>query len=228
MATCPFCNQTIDDDGYYCEYCGKKLYICPQCFPTTHKYGKGEGKRCGNCGAPLVPADPQDRGNTGGSTLDAPSQPLSAAATAAATAATATAAAAAVATATAAATTAAAAADTATAAAITAAAVLLRHCALGTLIPFYAHIPLLSGYEHTTHAHRLRDYWKRAGQLYRAALHLYLYLQHPRPIQPDTLGLDPSPTLDRGMAPKSMASPAPPHRISPSETSCASPIFIIS
>ena len=52
MATCPNCNKHIDDDSYYCEHCGTKLYACPKC----HTIGKGEGKRCGQCGTKLVEA----------------------------------------------------------------------------------------------------------------------------------------------------------------------------
>lgn len=56
MTTCPKCKKIIDDDGYYCEHCGEELYVCPKCFPVTRVYGKGAGKRCGNCGEPLVAA----------------------------------------------------------------------------------------------------------------------------------------------------------------------------
>lgn len=52
MAICPNCNQQIDNDSYFCEHCGTKLYACPKC----HTIGKGEGKRCGQCGTKLVEA----------------------------------------------------------------------------------------------------------------------------------------------------------------------------
>ena len=52
MATCPNCNKHIDDDSYYCEHCGTKLYACPKC----HTIGKGENKCCGQCGTKLVEA----------------------------------------------------------------------------------------------------------------------------------------------------------------------------
>lgn len=52
MATCPNCNKQIDDDSYYCEHCGEKLYACPRC----RTIGKGEGKCCGQCGSKLVEA----------------------------------------------------------------------------------------------------------------------------------------------------------------------------
>ncbi|MDE6410555.1 MAG: FHA domain-containing protein [Muribaculaceae bacterium] len=49
---CYKCKQEIDSDSLYCDQCGEKLYICPDC----HIPGKGEGKRCGKCGKPLVAA----------------------------------------------------------------------------------------------------------------------------------------------------------------------------
>lgn len=62
MATCPICKERIDDDSYFCEHCGTELYICPACFPQTRTFGKGAGKRCGQCGGPLVPAKTQEDG----------------------------------------------------------------------------------------------------------------------------------------------------------------------
>lgn len=50
---CANCKQHIEDDSWYCDQCGTKIYICPQC----HIPGKGEGKRCGMCGAKLVAAE---------------------------------------------------------------------------------------------------------------------------------------------------------------------------
>lgn len=52
MAICPVCKAVIDDDSCYCDQCGNELYACPDC----RKIGKGEGKRCGGCGKPLVKA----------------------------------------------------------------------------------------------------------------------------------------------------------------------------
>ncbi len=51
---CYKCKQEIDSDSLYCDQCGEKIYICPDC----HIPGKGEGKRCGKCGKPLVAAEP--------------------------------------------------------------------------------------------------------------------------------------------------------------------------
>ncbi|MDE6682278.1 MAG: zinc ribbon domain-containing protein, partial [Muribaculaceae bacterium] len=51
---CYKCKQEIDSDSLYCDQCGEKLYICPDC----HIPGKGEGKRCGKCGKPLAVAEP--------------------------------------------------------------------------------------------------------------------------------------------------------------------------
>lgn len=49
---CYHCKQQIDDDSLYCDQCGEKIWLCPQC----HIPGKGEGKRCGRCGSLLVEA----------------------------------------------------------------------------------------------------------------------------------------------------------------------------
>ncbi len=49
---CYKCKCEIEDDSLYCDQCGVKLYICPDCRIP----GKGEGKRCGKCGKPLVDA----------------------------------------------------------------------------------------------------------------------------------------------------------------------------
>lgn len=55
MAKCPKCNSQIEDDSLYCDQCGSLMYVCPSC----HIIGKGEGKRCGNCGQQLVAATSQ-------------------------------------------------------------------------------------------------------------------------------------------------------------------------
>lgn len=49
---CSNCKQHIDDDSWYCDQCGAKIYVCPEC----HVPGKGEGKCCGMCGSKLVAA----------------------------------------------------------------------------------------------------------------------------------------------------------------------------
>ncbi|MDE5786650.1 MAG: zinc ribbon domain-containing protein, partial [Duncaniella sp.] len=49
---CYHCKSQIDDDSIYCDQCGQQIFICTDC----HEPGKGEGKRCGKCGKPLVPA----------------------------------------------------------------------------------------------------------------------------------------------------------------------------
>ena len=49
---CYHCKQQIDDDSLFCDQCGEKIWICPKC----HVPGKGEGKRCGQCGSVLVDA----------------------------------------------------------------------------------------------------------------------------------------------------------------------------
>lgn len=50
---CYDCKSEIEDDSWYCDQCGVKLYVCPDCRIP----GKGEGKRCGKCGKPLVDAE---------------------------------------------------------------------------------------------------------------------------------------------------------------------------
>lgn len=50
LINCPKCRVEIESDSYYCDQCGVELYICPQC----HVFGKG--KRCTQCGQPLVSA----------------------------------------------------------------------------------------------------------------------------------------------------------------------------
>jgi pSer/pThr/pTyr-binding forkhead associated (FHA) protein len=48
---CAFCEAMIDDDSYYCDQCGEKIKLCPQC-------GKpGKGKRCIFDGEPLAAAE---------------------------------------------------------------------------------------------------------------------------------------------------------------------------
>lgn len=50
---CHNCKSSIDDDSWFCDQCGTKIYLCPEC----HTPGKGEGKRCGMCGSKLAPAE---------------------------------------------------------------------------------------------------------------------------------------------------------------------------
>lgn len=49
---CYNCKQQIDDDSLYCDQCGEQIFMCPDCRVP----GKGSGKRCGQCGKPLVAA----------------------------------------------------------------------------------------------------------------------------------------------------------------------------
>lgn len=49
---CYDCKCEIDNDSLFCDQCGVKIYICPECRVP----GKGAGKRCGRCGRPLVAA----------------------------------------------------------------------------------------------------------------------------------------------------------------------------
>lgn len=64
---CFECKADIEDDSLFCDQCGAKIYLCPDCRVP----GKGEGKRCGLCGKKLVAAEaltsgnsPQDAGQT--------------------------------------------------------------------------------------------------------------------------------------------------------------------
>lgn len=50
---CFECKADIDDDSLFCDQCGTKIYLCPDCRVP----GNGEGKRCGLCGKKLVAAD---------------------------------------------------------------------------------------------------------------------------------------------------------------------------
>lgn len=50
---CHNCKSSIDDDSWFCDQCGTRIYLCPEC----HIPGKGEGKRCGMCGSKLTPAE---------------------------------------------------------------------------------------------------------------------------------------------------------------------------
>lgn len=64
-AKCPFCNNEIESDSFYCDQCGEELKICP-----THGFKKG--KICGECGTRLVEAK-----NAGGHPASPPPQPTS-------------------------------------------------------------------------------------------------------------------------------------------------------
>lgn len=45
---CPKCHAQIEEDSIYCDQCGIELFVCPSC--GVH----GKGKRCTQCGQPLV------------------------------------------------------------------------------------------------------------------------------------------------------------------------------
>lgn len=49
---CYNCKQEIDSDSLYCDQCGQQVFLCPDCRIP----GKGAGKRCTQCGKPLVAA----------------------------------------------------------------------------------------------------------------------------------------------------------------------------
>jgi len=52
MSNCPFCNQEIENDSFFCDQCGKELMICP------NGHGIKKGKFCTQCTTQtaLVPA----------------------------------------------------------------------------------------------------------------------------------------------------------------------------
>lgn len=47
---CPYCKETIDDDSWFCDQCGKELFFCPECHQPKR------GTECPACGADLVTA----------------------------------------------------------------------------------------------------------------------------------------------------------------------------
>lgn len=57
---CFNCKADIENDSLFCDQCGTKIYLCPDCRVP----GKGEGKRCGLCGKKLVAAETLTSGNS--------------------------------------------------------------------------------------------------------------------------------------------------------------------
>jgi hypothetical protein len=49
VLVCPWCQASLDDDSWFCDQCGKELYVCPRCN-TLRK-----GKVCTQDGTTLVP-----------------------------------------------------------------------------------------------------------------------------------------------------------------------------
>lgn len=47
---CPYCKETIDDDSWFCDQCGKEIKFCPECRQPKR------GTECAACGADLVSA----------------------------------------------------------------------------------------------------------------------------------------------------------------------------
>lgn len=47
---CPYCKETIDDDSWFCDQCGKEIKYCPECHLPKR------GTECPACGANLVTA----------------------------------------------------------------------------------------------------------------------------------------------------------------------------
>lgn len=50
IVSCPFCENDIEDDSFYCDQCGEKLKIC------TKGHGFRKGKICTQCGSHLIEA----------------------------------------------------------------------------------------------------------------------------------------------------------------------------
>jgi len=46
---CPWCQASLDDDSWFCDQCGKELYVCPRCNNLR------KGKVCTQDGTTLVP-----------------------------------------------------------------------------------------------------------------------------------------------------------------------------
>ena len=53
---CQNCKSSIDDDSWFCDQCGAKIYLCPECLTP----GKGEGKRCSKLVTPEELAGAKD------------------------------------------------------------------------------------------------------------------------------------------------------------------------
>lgn len=47
---CPYCKETIDDDSWFCDQCGKEIKYCPDCHLPRR------GTECAACGSDLVSA----------------------------------------------------------------------------------------------------------------------------------------------------------------------------
>ena len=45
---CLYCKEIIDDDSFYCDQCGQKLFFCPDCKVLQR------GTECPICGATLI------------------------------------------------------------------------------------------------------------------------------------------------------------------------------
>ena len=45
---CAYCNSDIENDSFYCDQCGKELFICPTCNRP------GKGKNCIHDGSKLI------------------------------------------------------------------------------------------------------------------------------------------------------------------------------
>jgi len=65
MMICPFCKANIDDDSFFCDQCGKEIFICPKCNRP------GKGKMCIFDGTPLVPAKSKTTASPAGSVVSA-------------------------------------------------------------------------------------------------------------------------------------------------------------
>jgi pSer/pThr/pTyr-binding forkhead associated (FHA) protein len=60
MIICPKCNEEIEEQSYYCDQCGQKLFYCSRCGHV------GIGRRCTNCGGMM--ASPNDEENSNSQT----------------------------------------------------------------------------------------------------------------------------------------------------------------
>jgi len=58
LVKCPYCQQEIENDSFYCDQCGEALNTCP----SGHGFKKG--KICNECGSKLVAASASDSSKT--------------------------------------------------------------------------------------------------------------------------------------------------------------------
>jgi|FaiFalDrversion2_1042247.scaffolds.fasta_scaffold01698_4 hypothetical protein len=71
VLVCPWCQASLDDDSWFCDQCGKELYVCPRCN-TLRK-----GKVCTQDGTTLIPLKDRSAYSSAGSAAPETDQPVS-------------------------------------------------------------------------------------------------------------------------------------------------------